>query len=156
MRISILHIGKTRSKALADFGTEFIKRCQRFGTLEAIAVAGVKGKNMNPEEVKRKEATNLLQRIAADDQVILLDERGKSYSSLAFAEALKTWSIASRGKCILVIGGAYGHGPELLNRANASVSLSALTFNHELALAVCTEQVYRAMTILAGHPYHNE
>ena len=92
----------------------------------------------------------------ASDYVILLDERGKEYSSIEFSDFLEKQMIAGRKRVVFVVGGPYGFSGAIYERADGKISLSRMTFNHEMVRLFFTEQVYRAMTILRGEPYHHE
>ncbi|MGB5654201.1 MAG: 23S rRNA (pseudouridine(1915)-N(3))-methyltransferase RlmH, partial [Robiginitalea sp.] len=98
----------------------------------------------------------LLGRIRPGDTVWLLDEKGREFSSREFSEQLQKTMNAGPKRLVLIIGGAYGHGDELLARANAKVSLSRMTFNHQVVRLLALEQLYRAFSILKGDPYHND
>lgn len=106
-------------------------------------------------EVRAAESRAIAAELAAGDIVVLLDERGEQYTSPAFAVALQHWQMSGR-RLVLVIGGAYGVGETLRERADAVVSLSPMVFPHQLVRLLLVEQLYRAQSILAGHPYHHE
>ncbi len=156
MKFLILHIGKTSSKGLNSFIAEFEKRIGRFATVDIQAIEGLKGKGRSPEEVKRVEAERFLAKLSDQDHVIRLDEQGKMMDSRAFATLISDQVMLSGQRIVFLIGGAYGFDARIHERADRVLGLSKMTFNHELALAVFTEQLYRALTIIKGHPYHND
>jgi len=113
-----------------------------------------KTRNLTMKEVQNQEAILMLKRLKSNDYVVLLDERGKEYNSISFAEHLN----ALEGRVnhlVFVIGGPYGFSEEVYQRAQARISLSKLTFSHQLVRVIFMEQLYRAYTILKGEPYHN-
>ncbi|NND94682.1 MAG: 23S rRNA (pseudouridine(1915)-N(3))-methyltransferase RlmH [Flavobacteriales bacterium] len=156
MKILIVHVGRTSNKALNSFIEEFLKRMNRFAQVELKSVDSSKGRSVSPFEVMRVEEVNIRKAINDRDQVILMDESGKSYGSRSFAKMIDDHFMHNSKRMVFVIGGAYGFSENLQSRANLMISLSKMTFNHELALAVLSEQVYRALTIINGHPYHND
>lgn len=153
MRIRIIHVGKTSSKALGSFIAEFQKRIGRFGRLELVAVDGASGRSMGAEEVKKREGEAIMKRLKGSETLVLLDEKGEHYDSISFSKQMEKWS-SQNGAICFVIGGAHGHHDILRSEAKHLLSLSSMTFNHELALSVLIEQIYRGLTIKAGHPYH--
>ncbi|NNC84355.1 MAG: 23S rRNA (pseudouridine(1915)-N(3))-methyltransferase RlmH [Flavobacteriales bacterium] len=155
MKFAIIHIGKTSDKGLRSFIEEFRKRLSRFAKLEIIVVNSPKGK-LNAEEVKQKEADHVCKHLNSSDLVVLLDEGGASLTSRRFAKMISEHFLHRSQRMTFVIGGAYGFADILQKRSNESISLSRMTFNHELALAVFVEQLYRALTIINKHPYHND
>jgi len=114
------------------------------------------GGKMEAHDLKVKEGELILKHIGQGDYLMILDEGGRSMDSRAFAEWLRLHFVNDARNLVLVIGGAYGFSKEVYRRADTKLSLSKMTFNHELALLVLLEQVYRAATIIHGHPYHND
>jgi 23S rRNA (pseudouridine1915-N3)-methyltransferase len=133
---------------------EYRKRLSRELPLDLVEVAlGNRGKSRDPVRATIDEGSAVLAAIAADTHVVALDGRGKTWSSEALAEQLGNWRMQGRDLAIL-IGGPDGHADEVLARANQLWSLGPLTLPHMLVRLVVVEQLYRATTILAGHPYH--
>ena len=156
MKIKLLAIGKTDSKALEELIADYSKRLNRYLSFELEIIPDIKNsKNLSEAEQMQKEAVAILARLNRDDHLILLDERGKEYSSMAFAKFLQNQMNAGIKKLVFVIGGPYGLDPLLKKRARGSWSLSQLTFSHQMIRLFATEQLYRAMTILSNHPYHH-
>lgn len=155
MRITLIQIGKTRDRFIEEGVGEFHKRVVRYAPFRIETIPELKNsRNMTMKEVQGKEGRLLLRKIKEGDYVILLDERGNQYNSISFAQYLN----ALEGKVnhlLFVIGGPYGFSEEVYRRANAKVSLSRLTFSHQLIRVIFMEQLYRAFTILKGEPYHH-
>jgi 23S rRNA (pseudouridine1915-N3)-methyltransferase len=154
--LRILHIGKTSSSHVRQLVEEFIKRSKRFDKVELQALKTKVSSSMSPEVIKAREGEVLSKSISKEERVILLDERGRGLDSRSFAEWLEREKEIYSSPLVFIIGGAYGFSEEMRSRADHMISLSPMTFNHELALFVLTEQIYRALTIINGHPYHND
>lgn len=146
-------MGKTDSGALTSLMADFETRLKRYlpFEMESVPEIRIKGK-ISPQRQKQEEAAALLSRIKPTDTVWLLDEKGREFSSRQFSEQLQKAMNAGPKRLVLIIGGAYGHGDELSARANAKVSLSRMTFNHQVVRLLALEQLYRAFSILKGIP----
>ena len=155
MRITLLQTGKTKDDYLLKGISEFNKRIVRYVPFKMELVPDLKNsRNMTMKEVQKKEGDQILKRIKPDTYVILLDERGRGFTSISFAEHLN--SLEGRVNHIMfVIGGPYGFSEEVYNRANEKFSLSRLTFSHQMVRLLFMEQLYRTFTILKGEPYHH-
>lgn len=152
MRLHFVWIGKTRDPHCAALTAEYLKRIERFapckvGELKE-ASAGDEGRVIAAEGVK------LLAAVERDDFVVLLDERGREFSSVEFSQWLDARRQSGIKRLAFIIGGFAGVSEEVRRRADLQVALSRLTLTHELARVILTEQVYRAFTLLAGLPYH--
>jgi len=124
---------------------------------ETIAIPELKNtKNISETEQKEKEADLILKALEITDEVMLLDENGKQFSSVGFSEFLSRKMLASHKCMVFVVGGPYGFSERVYNRANGLISLSAMTFSHQMVRVIFVEQLYRAFTILKGEPYHHE
>lgn len=157
MKIECWYIGKTSEAYLQQGCQIFEDRVKRFLPFSTQLIPDVKSnKKSSGEQIKKLEAEKILQKIQADDFLILLDENGKSYSSRQFAEQLNRWTMLSHKRLIFLIGGAFGFDPKIYARANAKLSLSQLTFSHQMIRLFFLEQLYRAMSILKNQPYHND
>ncbi|MBP7205382.1 MAG: 23S rRNA (pseudouridine(1915)-N(3))-methyltransferase RlmH [Candidatus Cloacimonetes bacterium] len=153
MILRILQVGKTRSGWLKEGIGEYLKRLGPMARIEVTDIGDVSLKTAgNTESVKSREAALCLKRIASDDFVILLDERGEAKTSLEFAGFLH--SLSAERSVVFVIGGVYGAHVSLRARADAFLSLSAMTFTHQMARLVLIEQIYRALMINQGRSYH--
>jgi 23S rRNA (pseudouridine1915-N3)-methyltransferase len=157
MKIELWVIGKTAFGYLEEGIALYIKRLERYIPFQVLVFPDVKNaKNMSADILKQKEGEAFLSKISKDDLLFLFDEHGKQYSSVEFAHFIEKNQMNVAKKLVLIIGGAYGFSEELYARANGQVSLSKMTFSHQMIRLFVVEQVYRAMTILKGEPYHNE
>ncbi len=157
MKIKLLLIGKTTDKSLQALIDEYAGRLKHYLNFEIIVIPELKNrKKLSLEQQKEAEGVLLLEKISTSDEVVLLDERGKQFTSLGFAEFLDKKMIYSNKSMIFVVGGPYGFSDEMYRRADGKMSLSAMTFSHQMIRLIFTEQLYRAMTIIKGEPYHHE
>lgn len=156
MKIEFWTIGKTNEKYLLEGMAIFQKRIQRYLKLETVLITDVKNaKYLKPQQVKDKEGIKILEKLKAGDFLILLDEKGKNFTSVQFAQYLEKQLHQSHHRIIFLIGGAYGFSERIYQRANQKIALSAMTFSHQMVRLFFLEQFYRAMTILRNEPYHN-
>jgi 23S rRNA (pseudouridine1915-N3)-methyltransferase len=155
MRISLIENGKTRDPFIQEGVELFRRRVIRYIPFRIETVPDLKNtRNLSMKEVMEKEGQQLLKRVRPGDYMILLDERGREYDSIAFAEYLN--QLEGRVSHLLfIIGGPYGFSEKVYERADALLSLSKLTFSHQLVRVIFMEQLYRACTILKGEPYHH-
>lgn len=157
MDIVLLTVGKTTISFVNEAIAEYEKRLKRYVPFNIVSIPDIKNtKSLTEEKQKQAEGEQILQRLSSGDFVVLLDERGKEFTSMEFAEYLQKQMSAGRKRTVFVVGGPYGFSREVYERADGKVSLSRMTFNHEMVRAFFTEQVYRAMTILRGEPYHHQ
>ncbi len=156
MKIKLLAIGKTDSKALMELIEEYASRVRRYLPFEIVIIPDIKNtKHLSEAEQKRKEADLLLDKIKSGDTVLLLDERGKEYHSVAFAKYLQQFMNAGTKELVMVVGGPYGVDARVKERSQGRWSLSQLTFSHQMVRLFAIEQLYRALTILNNQPYHH-
>ena len=153
MVISIIAIGKLKHSGLRDLCDEYAKRLRGRQRLEIIEVRSAGRRDENAADAMRHEADSIRRTIPKNTRVFCLTRAGPSEASEAFADRLATWKTDGRD-IALILGGAFGLQAELLEEAEATLSLSPMTLPHELARAVLLEQLYRADTILHGEPYH--
>lgn len=157
MKVKLIIVGKTKKSFLLEGEKEYKKRLKRYLSLEVIELPDVKNaKKRSEEEIKREEAKLILSKVSPSDYVELLDEKGKEYSSLKFSKHLERHFLHGSQPLVFVIGGPYGFHKDVYNRANSQLSLSRLTFSHQMIRLFFIEQLYRAMTILKGEPYHHQ
>ncbi len=157
MKISFICIGKTDNKHLNVLIEDYVSRISRMIKLEMIYIVPQKSiYKLSPTEVKRKEGEMILQRINEGDRVVLLDEKGKRFDSLRFADYIQLQMNSGLRNLVYIVGGAWGFSEEVYQRANDKLSLSDMTTTHQLIRLFFTEQLYRAFTILNRHPYHNQ
>ena len=157
MKIKLIVIGKTQAKYLIQGETEYSKRLLHYTKFEEIIISDVKnGSRLSKTDLKQKEGDLISSKLENGDEVILLDEKGKQYSSLEFSNFISN-KIMNRSKALVfVVGGAYGFSDALYERANSKFSLSKMTFSHQMVRLIFKEQLYRAFTILKGEKYHHE
>ncbi len=157
MALKFIVIHNTNRGFVEQGVSEYIKRIQRFLPIQWEEIPSQKKWNQLPtEQLKIEEGKKLLAQISTNDQLILLDERGKQMTSIDFSNFLDKQLAFTSGNLVFCIGGAYGFSKEVYFRANHKLSLSNMTFSHQLVRVILLEQVYRAFTIIHGHPYHNE
>lgn len=157
MNLEILTIGKTKTAYIKTGIEEYSKRLGRYLPFDITEIADVKNAGRLPqEEQKTAEGEIILSRVSPSDYLWLLDERGKEYTSREFAGRLETLMASGKKRLLLVVGGPYGFSKPVYNRADGMLSLSKMTFNHEMVRLFAAEQIYRAMTILRGEPYHHD
>ena len=136
---------------------EYVKRLQHYVTFNIQYVSDVKGtRNMSEAQQKVAEGKALLAILENSDHVVLLDEHGTERTSLDFSQWLQRRMASGSKRLVFVVGGPYGFSPEVYDRANEKISLSKMTFPHELVRLIFVEQLYRAFTILRNEPYHHE
>ena len=157
MRINLICIGKTDDKEIVSLMKYYLPRLPKHWNFELMELSDVKNaKNLTPDQLKKEEAKLFQNNIDASDLVIILDEKGKQFTSREFSEKIDNWMGSSVKKVNILIGGAYGFSEEIYNRANEKISLSKMTFTHQMIRLFFVEQIYRAATILQGKPYHND
>jgi 23S rRNA (pseudouridine1915-N3)-methyltransferase len=157
MHIKILCIGKTGKTFLEEGEREYLKRLSNYIPVELVVIPDIRNaKSLSEQQIKQKEGALFLEKIGAKDLVILLDERGKQYDSVAFSSFLQEQFNRGGKHLFFLIGGPYGFSEEIYKRANGQLSLSKMTFSHQMIRLFFIEQIYRAMTILKGEPYHHK
>ncbi|MBK5193814.1 MAG: 23S rRNA (pseudouridine(1915)-N(3))-methyltransferase RlmH [Flavobacteriaceae bacterium] len=156
MTIKLLGIGKTDDPALQNLTEVYINRLQFYNKFEFELIPDIKkAKNLNENQQKQKEGELLLNKLIASDFVVLLDEGGKQFTSEAFSEYIQKRLNSGLKQLVFVIGGPYGFSEAVYTRADSTISLSKMTFSHQMVRLFFTEQLYRAFTILRNEPYHH-
>jgi 23S rRNA (pseudouridine1915-N3)-methyltransferase len=156
MKISLLVIGKTTDSRLEALIDEYRQRLKHYVSFELVVVPDSKNaKSLSEEQLKTQEGLEILRRLTPSMEVYLLDEHGREFRSIEYADWLQK-RMASGKDLTLIIGGAYGFSPAVYERANGKISLSQMTFSHQMIRLMAIEQIYRAMTILRNEPYHHE
>ena len=156
MKSELIVIGKTVDKHIIACIEDYNKRISHYMSFGITTIPNIKDtKNMSEDVQKEKEGEMILKMIQHSDHVVLLDEHGKSFRSIEFAEWIEQKQIHAR-KLVFVIGGPYGFSPKVYERANEKLSLSKMTFSHQMIRLIFIEQIYRACTIIKGEPYHHE
>ncbi|MBD8387099.1 23S rRNA (pseudouridine(1915)-N(3))-methyltransferase RlmH [Dysgonomonas sp. BGC7] len=157
MKISLLVIGKTDAGYFIDAVSEYQKRLEHYIPFEMQIIPDIKNtKSLTVSQQKEKEGELILKSLQPGDYVVLLDEKGREYSSIQFASYIekKTHTVAKR--LVFVIGGPYGLSGAVYEKSNEKLTLSRMTFSHQMVRLIFVEQLYRAMTILNNEPYHHE
>ena len=156
MRITLLVVGKTTDPRLQSLIEDYQQRLKHYIPFEFVVVPDIKNaKTLSLEQLKSAEGQAILSFLTPAMDVLLLDEHGREFRSIEYADFLQK-KMGSGRDLTLVIGGAYGFSKEVYNRANGKISLSQMTFSHQMIRLMAIEQIYRAMTILRGEPYHHE
>lgn len=156
MKVELWAIGKTNERYLEEGMALYEKRLKHYLPFQWTVLPDIKGAgNLSAQQLKAKEGESILSKLKDDDLLILLDERGRSFSSEGFATYLDKKLQQSQRRLVFLIGGAYGFSDALYERAKDQLSLSSMTFSHQMVRLFFLEQLYRAMTILRNEPYHN-
>ena len=157
MKINLLCIGKTDDKEIKNLINYYLTRLPRHWNFEITEIPDVKNaRNLTSDLLKKEEAKLFLNQIENTDLVVLLDEKGKQFTSREFAQKLDSYQNNSIKKICFLVGGAYGFSEEMYQRANEKISISKMTFTHQMIRLFFVEQIYRADQILQGKPYHND
>jgi 23S rRNA (pseudouridine1915-N3)-methyltransferase len=156
MQILLLAIGKTNESWLKEAEEVYMKRLSHYTKIHAEYLQSPsKWSHLAPEALMKMEAAWIKEKCHPGDYCILLDERGKTYSSIQFAQQLEKWQNTGAKRLVFIIGGAWGIDATLKNDISSHFSLSPLTFTHQMVRFMLLEQIYRAFTILKNEPYHN-
>ncbi len=157
MKITLLAVGKTDDPRIEELVAMYAQRLSHYVNFEIQLLPDLKNtKNMSADKQKLEEGKIIAQQLETSDFVTLLDERGKRLNSLQFAELINKRSVSGLKRLVFIIGGPYGFSREIYDRANSKLSLSDMTFSHQMVRLFATEQIYRAFTILKNEPYHHE
>jgi 23S rRNA (pseudouridine1915-N3)-methyltransferase len=157
VKVKFICIGKTGKDFLVAGENEYLNRLKHYISVEKIEIPDLKNaKKLTKEQIKDQEGREILAKVQSGETLILLDERGKTFSSVGFSEFIQQkFNQGGKGLCF-VVGGAYGFSQEVYDKSNGKISLSSMTFSHQMVRMIFFEQLYRAMTILKGEPYHHE
>ncbi|WP_405351744.1 23S rRNA (pseudouridine(1915)-N(3))-methyltransferase RlmH [Nonlabens sp. Asnod3-H03] len=157
MKITLLAVGKTDDSRIEQLTQMYVDRLKHYINFELEIIPDLKKtKNLSEDQQKNEEGKLILNKLEKSDFVTLLDERGKKLSSLQFAELINKRSVSGLKRLVFIIGGPYGFSSDVYQRANSKLSLSDMTFSHQMVRLFGTEQIYRAFTILRNEPYHHE
>lgn len=157
MKIKIVCIGKTGKDFLIAGEKEYLSRLKHYCQVEKIEIPDLKNaRKLSKDQIKTEEGKLLLSKISAGEQLYLLDENGQSFSSVGFSKFLQKRFNQGGKSLVFLIGGAYGFSSDVYARAQGKISLSEMTFSHQMIRMLFFEQVYRGMTILKGEPYHHQ
>ncbi|WP_299675697.1 23S rRNA (pseudouridine(1915)-N(3))-methyltransferase RlmH [uncultured Tenacibaculum sp.] len=157
MKIKLLAVGKTDDKNLIQLIDVYQKRLKHYVKFELEVIPDIKNaKNLSEAQQKEKEGELILSKLQNTDQLILLDDKGKHYTSIEFSNFLQKKMNSGIKQLVLVIGGPYGFSETVYKKANGKLSLSKMTFSHQMIRLFIVEQIYRGYTILKNEPYHHE
>jgi 23S rRNA (pseudouridine1915-N3)-methyltransferase len=157
MNIKLIAIGKTDDKALQSLVDDYMKRLSFYIKFDLDIIPDIKNaKNLSESQQKEKEGELILSRITPTDQLILLDENGKMFSSVGFSDELQKKMNSGTKTLVFVIGGPYGFSETVYRKASGKISLSQMTFSHQMVRLFFIEQLYRGFTILRNEPYHHQ
>jgi len=157
MKIVLLTISKTSEKYLIGGIQDYQKRLKHYTQFEIIEIPNIKKtQNFSKSELMKKEGELILKQLQNSDYVILLDDKGTDFTSVQFAKKLQGLLNSGKKRLVFVIGGAYGFSDDVYQKANEKLSLSKMTFSHQMVRLFFAEQIYRAFTILKNEPYHHE
>ncbi|MBQ9651890.1 MAG: 23S rRNA (pseudouridine(1915)-N(3))-methyltransferase RlmH [Prevotella sp.] len=156
MKTLLILVGKTTDSHVKAMIDDYTERISHYMPFEIVTIPELKNtKSLTEEQQKVREGELILKQLQPADTVVLLDEHGKERRSIEFAKWLETITQSAR-RLVFVIGGPYGFSADVYDRANQKMSLSAMTFSHQMVRVIFTEQLYRACTIIKGEPYHHE
>lgn len=157
MKITLLTVGKTDVKWVREGLELYVSRLVHYIPFTLLEIPELKGvSSFTQSQIKSREGELILKAVKPSDEVILLDEHGKEYRSVDFAKKIEEKISRGSRDIVFVIGGAYGFSDEVYSRADGKISLSQMTFSHQMVRTIFAEQLYRAFTIIKGEPYHHE
>jgi 23S rRNA (pseudouridine1915-N3)-methyltransferase len=157
MKIALVQTGKTTDKNVAGIADLYLSRIKKYTPFEIITLPDIKNSgNLPVQEHKIKEGKKIIQTVSNNDYIVLLDERGKEFRTIEFAGWMEKTFMISGKRIVFVIGGPWGFSDEVYEKADFMISLSKMTFPHQLVRLLFLEQLYRTFTILRGEPYHHE
>ena len=157
MKIVLLAIGRTNEQYLIEGIAKYQKRLKHYTQFEIFEIPYVKNaKNFSNAELMKREGELILKQLRPSDYLVILDDKGKSFTSIKFSEKLQAWILSGKKRLVFVVGGAYGFSDEVYVRGNEKISLSKMTLSHQIVRLFFVEQIYRGYTIINHQPYHHE
>jgi 23S rRNA (pseudouridine1915-N3)-methyltransferase len=157
MKIVLLQVGKTAERYLTEGTGVFEGRVRKYSSFEIFTIPDIKNpRNMSAGELKAREGEKILQFFKNDDYIAILDDKGKEFSTIEFSSWIEKTLMLQKKRLVFVIGGAWGFSNEVYDKADIRLSLSRLTFSHQMVRLLFLEQLYRAFTVIKGEPYHHE
>jgi 23S rRNA (pseudouridine1915-N3)-methyltransferase len=157
MKIKLIAVGKTDNQNLQQLISDYQNRLKHYINFEFVVIPDIKNtKNLSETQQKTAEGEAILKQIVNSDQLLLLDENGKSYDSINFSKLLQKKMLSGCKQLVFVIGGPYGFSDAVYKRAQSKIALSAMTFSHQMVRLFAVEQLYRAFTIIKNEPYHHK
>ena len=155
--MKLIVIGKTKFKFLLDGENEYEKRLKHYCKFSERIIPDIKNaRNLSKKELKEKEGCLIIDSLKSSDYVILLDDKGITLSSMEFSEFINQKMVSSINELVFVVGGAFGFSKKVYEKADSKMSLSKMTFSHQMVRLIFKEQIYRAFTMLKGEKYHHE
>ena len=156
MRTTLILVGKTVNKHFVELIDDYAARVKHYVGFDIITIPELKNtKNLSIDQQKQQEGELILRQLQAGDHVVLLDEHGKEFRSIEFSKYMEQKMQTVSKRLLFIIGGPYGFSPDVYAKANEKLSLSRMTFSHQMIRLIFVEQLYRAMTIMRGEPYHH-
>ena len=157
MKIVLLVIGKTNEQYLIEGISQYQKRLKHYIQFEMLEIPNIKkAKNFSNTELMKREGKLILKQLQSSDHLVLLDDKGKNFTSSKLSEKLQSWMLSGKKRLVFVIGGAYGFSEDVYARGDEKLSLSKMTFSHQMVRLFFVEQIYRGYTILNNEPYHHQ
>lgn len=157
MKISLITVGRTDIAWVRQGLDMYVSRLKHYAPFELVEIPELKNvSSLTRDQIKSREGELILKNVKNSDDLVLLDEHGREFRSIEFAKYLEDKMISSGKDVVFVVGGAYGFSPDVYSRANGKISLSKMTFSHQIVRTIFAEQLYRAFTIIKGEPYHHE
>ncbi|MBS1232333.1 MAG: rlmH [Bacteroidetes bacterium] len=157
MKIALLQVGKTSERYLAEGIAAFEERIRKYSAFEIITIPDLRStRSMPVKGQKAREGEKILHFFKKDDYIVILDDKGKEFSTMEFSSWLEKILILQKKRILFVTGGAWGFSDEVYRKADMRLSLSRLTFSHQMVRLLFIEQLYRAFTVIKGEPYHHE
>ena len=157
MKITLITVGKTTFPFVKEGIEVYLKRIKHYIAFDMVEIPELKNvSSLTKEQIKSKEGELILKQIKPTDKVILLDEKGRDFSSVEWSKEIEKEMNMGTKNLIFTVGGSYGYSQDVYNRADSKLSLSKMTFSHQIIRLFFVEQLYRAFTIIKGEPYHNE
>jgi len=157
MKITLLQVGKTSEKYLSEGIAVFESRVKKYSSFEILTIPDLKGTRKLPaRELKTRECEKILNFLKNDDYTVILDDKGKEFTTIEFASWLEKILMLQKRRIVFVTGGPWGLTDEVFQKADMHLSLSRLTFSHQIVRLLFLEQLYRAFTVIKGEPYHHE
>ena len=157
MKIVLLTIGKTSEKYLIEGIAQYQNRLKHYIQFEMIEILNIKNaKNFSNAELIKKEGELILKQLQRSDHLVILDDKGNDFTSPKFSEKLQNWMLSGKKRLVFVVGGAYGFSEQVYSRGNEKISLSKMTFSHQMVRLFFVEQIYRGYAILNNEPYHHQ
>jgi len=156
MKIKLIAVGKTDNSSLQQLISNYQNRLKHYIVFEFVVIPDIKNtKNLSEVQQNEAEGKAVLKQISNSDQLLLFDENGKTYNSIAFSNFLQKKMLSGCKQLVFVIGGPYGFSEAVYKRANGKIALSAMTLSHQMVRLFAVEQLYRAFTIIKNEPYHH-